>query len=115
MIRPALVFLCQRIPYPPIKGDRIATFNFLGHLSCRYRVYLGTFFDESGDDAGIPEVRDMVEDLHIGAIRKPWAFARALPRWLAGEPISFALFRSRTLGRWLDDVEAKHRPVALVP
>lgn len=112
--RPALVFLCQRIPYPPIKGDRIATFNFLGHLSRRYRVYLGTFFDEPGDDAGIPAVRDMVEDLHIGAIRKPWAFARAAPRWLAGEPLSFALFRSRALGRWLDDVEARQRPVAIV-
>jgi sugar transferase (PEP-CTERM/EpsH1 system associated) len=112
--KPVLVFLCQRIPYPPIKGDRIATYNFVDHLCSRYRVYLGTFFDEPGDDAGIPEVRRRVTELYIDAIRKPWAFVRALPRWLAGEPISFALFRSRGIGRWLDDVEAKHRPVAVV-
>ena len=112
--RPALVFLCQRIPYPPIKGDRIATFNFLRHLSRRYRVFLGTFVDAPGDEAGIPEVRAMVEGLHVGAIRKPWAFARALPRWLAGEPISFALFRSRALGRWLERIEAAQHPVATV-
>jgi len=112
--KPALVFLCQRIPYPPNKGDRIATFNFLAHLSGRYRVFLGTFFDGPGDDGGIPYVRKMVEELHIGAIRKPWAFLRALPGWLAGEPISFALFRSRALGRWLDEVAARERPVAIV-
>jgi sugar transferase (PEP-CTERM/EpsH1 system associated) len=112
--KPALVFLCQRIPYPPIKGDRIATFNFLGHLCRRYRVYLGTFYDEPGDDAGVPVVREMVADLHVGAIRKPWAFIRAFPRWLAGEPVSFAVFRSRALARWLDDVDARVRPIAIV-
>jgi sugar transferase (PEP-CTERM/EpsH1 system associated) len=113
-VKPALIFLCQRTPFPPIKGDRITTYNFLRHLATRYRVYLGTFYDDPADAQGIAALEAMVEGLHIEAIRKPWAFGRALPRWLAGEPVSFALFRSGRLERWLRDVWHRHSPQAIV-
>jgi sugar transferase (PEP-CTERM/EpsH1 system associated) len=112
--KPALVFLCQRLPYPPIKGERITSFNLLRHLTRHYRVFVGTFIDDPADRAEVPKLRRMVERLHVDSIRKPWAYLRALPRWLSGEPISFALFRSQSLNRWLDDVESEHRPVAVV-
>jgi len=114
MSKPALVFLCQRLPFPPFKGERITSFNLLRHLSRHYRVFLGTFVDDPADMAGIDKLRCLVEDLHVDRIAKPWSYVRALPRWLAGEPVSFALFRSSGLGQWLDDIEAKHKPVAIV-
>jgi sugar transferase (PEP-CTERM/EpsH1 system associated) len=112
--KPALVFLCQRLPYPPIKGERIATYNLLRHLTRSYRVFVGTFIDDPADRAEVDKLRAMVEELHVEEIVKPWAYARALPRWLLGEPISFALFRSRRFARWLDEVSARHEPVAIV-
>lgn len=113
-MKPAIIFLCQRTPYPPIKGDRITTYNFIRFLARRHRVFLGTFFDDPTDAEGIPELRRLVDTLQIAAIRKPWAFVRAAPRWLWGEPISFALFRSARLGRWLDEVLRHERPTAIV-
>jgi sugar transferase (PEP-CTERM/EpsH1 system associated) len=112
--KPALVFLCQRLPYPPIKGERITSYNLLRHLTRNYRVFVGTFIDDPADRVEVDKLRTMVEGLHVEEIAKPWAYARALPRWLLGEPISFALFRSRRLGRWLDEVAARHQPVAIV-
>lgn len=112
--KPALVFLCQRIPYPPIKGERITSFNLLRHLVKHYRVFVGTFIDDPADSRDIPTLRDMVSGLYCGEVRKPWAYVQALPRWLAGEPISFALFRDPALGRWLDEIEAREKPVAIV-
>jgi sugar transferase (PEP-CTERM/EpsH1 system associated) len=106
--------LCQRIPYPPITGERITTFNLVRHLARRYRVFVGTFVDDPADRAGIVRLAEIVEGVHVDAIRKPWAYVRAFPRWLIGEPLSFALFRSRRLDRWLDEVEALHQPVAIV-
>lgn len=114
MSKPALVFLCQRLPFPPIKGERITSFNLLRYLVRHYRVYLGTFVDDPADRAGIDALRSMVEDLHVDGIGKPWAYLRALPGWLMGEPISFALFRSRGLDRWLDGIEANHKPMVIV-
>lgn len=112
--KPALVFLCQRIPYPPIKGERITSFNLLRHLVKHYRVFVGTFIDDPSDASGIPVLRDMVAGLYVGEVRKPWAYVQALPRWLAGEPISYAIFRDRRLKCWLDEVYANQRPVAVV-
>lgn len=114
MSKPALVFLCQRLPFPPFKGERITSFNLLRYLTRHYRVFLGTFVDDPSDIAGIDTVRGMVEDLHVDVINKPWAYAYALPRWLLGEPVSFALFRSRELAQWLDAIEAQYKPVAVV-
>ncbi|MFX0203138.1 MAG: TIGR03087 family PEP-CTERM/XrtA system glycosyltransferase [Candidatus Hodarchaeota archaeon] len=34
------MFLCQRVPYPPDRGDRITTWNFIRHLSKSYDIYL---------------------------------------------------------------------------
>ena len=56
--KPALVFLCQRLPYPPIKGERITSFNLLRHLTRHYRVFVGTFIDDAADRAEIATLRD---------------------------------------------------------
>ncbi len=112
--KPALVFLCQRIPYPPIKGERITSFNLLRHLMKHYRVFVGTFIDDPADRRDIETLRKMVTGLYVGEVRKPWAYVQALPRWLAGEPISYALFRDGSLGRWLDEIETREKPVAIV-
>src|SRR5262249_4887987 len=112
--KPALVFLCQRLPYPPIKGERITSYNLLRPRTRRYRVFVGTLIDDPADRPEVEKLRAMVEDLHVEEIAKPWAYARALPRWLLGEPISFALFRSRRLGRWLGEVAARREARAIV-
>jgi sugar transferase (PEP-CTERM/EpsH1 system associated) len=111
--KPALVFLCQRLPYAPNKGERIQSFNMLRHLTRHYRVFLGTFLDDPSERREIDTLRAMVEGLCVVEAIKPWSFFRALPRWLAGQPISFSVFRSRKLEQWLDRIEVKHKPIAV--
>ena len=41
-----LLFLVHRLPYPPNKGDKIASFNLLRFLAERYDVFVGTFIDD---------------------------------------------------------------------
>jgi len=112
--KPALVFVCQRLPYAPTTGDRIPAYHLLRHLATRYRVFVGTCIDDPSDEREVAGLRAKVAGLCVVRAYRPWAYLRALPRWLAGEPLSFAVFRSRDLARWLDDIEAKERPVAVV-
>jgi sugar transferase (PEP-CTERM/EpsH1 system associated) len=56
MKKEPLLFLCHRIPFPPDKGDKIATFNLLKFLSKRYDVHLGCFVDDSFDLQFIDEL-----------------------------------------------------------
>jgi len=112
--KPALVFICQRLPYAPVTGELITTFNMVRHLARDYRVFVGTFIDDPADRVHVAELEKMVTGLHVSTRIRPWPWIRALPFWLAGQPISFALFKSRSLERWLDAVESNHRPVAVV-
>ena len=114
MSKPALVFLCQRLPYPPITGDRITAFNLIRHLTRDYRVFVGTFSDDAREVADIATLGSMVEGLCVADRRRRWSFVRAIPHWLAGDPISFAVFRSRKLSAWLDEIEALHTPAIVV-
>lgn len=112
--KPAVVFLCQRLPHAPTTGDRIPAYHLLRHLAMRYRVFVGTCIDDRSDEGEVAGLREKVAGLCVAPAYRPWAYLRAIPRWLAGEPLSFAVFRSRQLARWLDDIEAKERPVAVV-
>lgn len=40
MKKKSIIFLCQRVPYPPDRGDRITTWNFVRHLSKKYNIHL---------------------------------------------------------------------------
>jgi hypothetical protein len=44
-----LLFLAQRLPFPPTKGDKVRSFAVLRHLSRSWRVLLGCFVDDPDD------------------------------------------------------------------
>ena len=48
-----LLFLCQRIPYPPNKGEKIRAFRILDHLSRDYRIHLGCFIDDPAEEGRV--------------------------------------------------------------
>jgi hypothetical protein len=55
-----VVFLCQRVPYPPDRGDRITTWHFLQHLLQRGdQVRIACFREEVRDAAGIAHLRGL--------------------------------------------------------
>ena len=56
MKKQPLLFLCHRIPFPPNKGDKIATFNLLKFLARRYDVHLGFFIDDPFDQQYVSEL-----------------------------------------------------------
>ncbi len=44
-----LLFLVHRIPYPPNKGDKIRSYNFLKGLADHYTIHLAAFIDDPED------------------------------------------------------------------
>ena len=62
-VKKKLLFLVHRLPYPPNKGDKIASFNLLRFLSERYEVYVGTFVDDPEDRQHTAKVREYCSEL----------------------------------------------------
>jgi polysaccharide biosynthesis protein PslH len=112
--RSSLLFISQRLPYPPNKGEKIASFNIIKHLRYRFDVHVVTFVDTPEDVGEIERFRPYCASLFVERITKPWAWVTAMLRWLAGSPLSFALFRSAGLAAAVREVISRHRPVAIV-
>src|SRR5215469_14193707 len=112
--RPALLFLSQRLPYPPNKGEKITSFNIVRHLNKRFAIHIGTFIDTQEDVPEIERLRPYCASMHVSRISKPWAWGPAALRWLGGAPLSFALFRSAELKAYVRKVIKQHQPVAIV-
>ena len=49
-----ILFLAHRIPYPPNKGDKIRSWNFLRHLARKHDVQAGFFIDDPSDIQHVP-------------------------------------------------------------
>ncbi|HUN40008.1 MAG TPA: TIGR03087 family PEP-CTERM/XrtA system glycosyltransferase [Acetobacteraceae bacterium] len=109
-----VLFLCQRLPFPPNKGEKITSFNLLRHLGQRFDVHVGTFVDNREDASDIDGLRPYCATLHVERIVKPWAWVPATLRWLGGAPLSFAMFRADGMRAYVRDAIARYHPVAIV-
>lgn len=106
MEKPALVFLCHRIPFPPNKGDKIRSFNLLKGLSRHYRIYLGAYVDDEADWQYADKLKPFCEDICLVGLSP----ARKLPRiasgLLLGWPLTMAIYSDKKLERWVKKVVA---------
>ncbi|MGE3175384.1 MAG: TIGR03087 family PEP-CTERM/XrtA system glycosyltransferase [Planctomycetota bacterium] len=102
------LFLCQRVPYPPDRGDRITTWHLLQHMLARGdEVRLGCFQEEPGDAAAVAFLRGRCAEVAAPTLsrgRRRLTCARGL---LTGEPLTLPFFAHadlrRVVDRWFRD------------
>lgn len=105
-----LLFLTQRIPYPPVKGDKIRSYNILRHLCERYRVHLGCFIDDKDDWRHLPFLQTMVADACVLPLARRAATLKSLIGVFTGEPLSLPFYRDWRMARWVTKVLTGVRP-----
>ncbi len=95
---PRIVFLCQRVPYPPDRGDRITTWHFLQRFLQRgASVSVGCFQEEARDAEGVAFLRERCADVVAPRLSRPVAKALSLRGLLTGEALTLPFFRSGAL------------------
>ena len=102
-----LLFLTQRIPYPPDKGDKIRSWHILRHLAGHYRVHLGCFVDDPRDFQHVPRLREMTGDSLFLPLRPPLAKLRSLARLATSQPLTLGYFHDRRMAGWVHQVLAR--------
>ena len=107
---PDLLFLTQRIPYPPIKGEKIRPLQILRHLRQSYDVHLGCLVDDPRDQEHVPTVRALCRDAHFATLDRRRAKVTCLRGLLTGEPLSVTFYRDRGLAEWTARVLREVRP-----
>jgi len=97
-----VLFLSQRVPYPPDRGDKITTFRLVERLRRSHEVQVIAFAHGA---------RDLEAARELGARGIPtlpipfhprWARARSLPLLAGARPLTLGVYGSRTLQREVD-------------
>jgi sugar transferase (PEP-CTERM/EpsH1 system associated) len=107
---PDLLYLMQRLPYPPNKGEKIRNWHILNYLAKWYDVHFGCLIDDPADVQHVETVRALCASLYTAPLDRRLAKLTCASGLLTGEPLSVTYFRDRGLQRWVCDVMARVKP-----
>jgi polysaccharide biosynthesis protein PslH len=85
-----IFFVCRRVPFPPDRGDKIATFNQIRHLSTRHEVHVFCLGDGDRDldnIAGLSDYAKSITAIPVGGLMMKLRMLKAL---IEGQPLSVA-------------------------
>ena len=109
-VKPNLLFLTQRLPYPPNKGEKIRQYQILRHLASSFTIDLGCLIDDPADIQYIGAVKELCREIYTPVIDRRLASLTCLTGLLTGEPLSVTFFRHAGLQRWVRDTVCRVRP-----
>ena len=105
-----VLFLSQRLPYPPNKGDKIRSWHFFRELAQRHRMHLGCFIDDKADWKYAAEMEQRCASSLILPLDPLTARLRSLAGLFTGEALTLPYFRRRAMSRWVAMTVRLHRP-----
>jgi len=91
-MKPEVLFLAHRIPYPPDKGDKIRSWRILKFLTDNYRVHLACFADDPRDLMHRDFLETLCESATIIPLDPRAARIKSVAALAAGQPLSFQYF-----------------------
>ena len=107
-MKPALLLLCHRIPYPPNKGDKIRAYHLLKFLVEHYDVHLGSFIDDPLDWKYVSDVDAMCKSTHFIKLDPLQAKIKCLKGFFTGEALSVPYYNSKPLQQWINSTVKTH-------
>ena len=109
-----ILFLCQRLPYPPNKGEKIRAFHFIRHLGGRHRVFLGCFVEGPDRQRPIEPLQDICAEIRCVSLDKSRALLKAALGLVGSAPLSVRYFADKRMARWINDIGKREKIDAVV-
>jgi sugar transferase (PEP-CTERM/EpsH1 system associated) len=94
-----ILYLAQRVPYPPDRGDKITTYHEIVHLARQHEVSVACLADGPDDLANVSSLAPLVASLDAVPLNRRMAKVRALAALASGSPLTVAYFNERELHR----------------
>jgi len=92
-----IFFVCRRVPFPPDRGDKIATFNEIRHLSKNHEVHVFCLADGDQDLDNVAGLHQHVDGVTAVPVTPLAIKLRALKALFLGGSLSVAAFNEARL------------------
>jgi polysaccharide biosynthesis protein PslH len=108
-----ILYLCQRIPYPPDRGDRIAVFFQIRHLRKQHEVTIASLAEPGTQD----RARELAEKLGVVVLAPKHSLLckaiGSLACLLSGKPLTLGYYSNKKLRSELDII-LEHKKYDLI-
>ena len=91
-IKPEILYVAHRIPYPPNKGDKIRSFNEIRYLSRQFVIDLVCLADDSGDISHVPALKKYCRRVVVFPLKPLIGKVKGLFSLMVGRSISEGYF-----------------------
>lgn len=104
-----MLFLAHRIPYPPIKGDKIRSWRFLQHFASTRPVHVACFIDDPEDWKYTKILQEICSDCHFEPIHRSAIRLHNIGGLVSNWPLSIWHYRKRSMALWIERLLKKRR------
>ncbi|MBK7642421.1 MAG: TIGR03087 family PEP-CTERM/XrtA system glycosyltransferase [Planctomycetes bacterium] len=98
-----ILFLSQRVPFPPNRGDKITTSKLIERMRRRHSVRCVAFSHGPEDDEGARELEDMGVSIRTVPYHDLYARVLAAPLLFTSKPLTLGAYGSSELQRIVDE------------
>jgi len=97
-----ILFLSQRVPYPPNRGDKITTWKLIERMRRRHEVVVVALSHDEADAQGARDLEAMGIETHAFPINTKVKKLTSLPLLLTSKPMTLGVFGSTELQACVD-------------
>lgn len=98
-----ILFVANRFPYPPFRGDKLKIFNLAKQLSKRHNLFLITFIQDKNDYRYIENLREYFKEIEVVYLSKSQSAINCLTNIFSSRPLQINYFRSLIFEGILND------------
>jgi len=104
-----ILFLANRVPYPPYRGDKLKIYNLARRLCKQHELHLLTFAQTEEDLTYTDELKKIFTEVNIVYLPKWRSALNCIPAIWSDTPLQVQYFHSPALKAKLDELLKAHK------
>lgn len=102
-----ILFVANRFPYPPFRGDKLKIFNLAKQLSKKHNLNLITFIQDKNDYAYIDDLKEYFNEIEVVYLSKFQSAVNCLTNIFSSKPMQVHYFQSYMFEELLNNFIAR--------
>lgn len=94
-----ILFLANRFPYPPFRGDKLKIYNLTKRLAAKHDLYLVTFYESRDELNYLKDIQPFFKEIELVYLPKWRSILNGIPALFSKTPLQVAYFKSSKMKR----------------